>query len=137
MGSPIFVDSTTELNAAALNQLAAVGGGKLGVHIWYGRLTYNGASWEVVSTTDSAKITAGALAWDGTDDQLEITLTDFSTAPVVLATPVAADAGYNVKAHATSSTEAVVRFYAIDGGAKITTEDTSMDVNVLIIGVYP
>lgn len=138
MGSPIFVDSTTELNAAALNQLAAVGGGKLGVHIWYGRLTYNGASWEVVSTTDSAKITTGALAWDGTDDQLEITLTDFSTAPVVLATPAAdADTNYTVKAHATSSTEAVVRFYNIDTGAKITTEATDMDVNVLIIGVYP
>lgn len=137
MGDPIFADGTTEVEAAALNQMVAAGGGKLGVFMWYGRLAYNGAAWEVVSTTDSCKITAGALAWDSVDDQLEITLTDFSAPPLVLATPVAADANYNVKAHATSAAEAVVRFYNIDTGAKITTEDTNMDVGVLIIGIYP
>ena len=81
-----------------------------------------------------AEIASGDLAWDGTNKELEITLSGYDNPPVVLATPVAVDSAYAVKAHASSATKAVVRFYNIDTGAKITTEDANMDCNVLVIG---
>lgn len=135
MGSALFADGDNA-NAAKFNQTLAVGAGVTAMFVWCARVKYNGSSWEVDSSHSSAGITTGALAWDGTDDELEITLTNFASYPVVVATPVAADTNYEVKAHATSATQAVVRFYDIDTGAKITTEATTMDVNVVIIGNY-
>ena len=135
MGSALFADGD-EANAAKFNQVLAVGAAVTGMYIWCGRVKYNGSSWEVDSNHSSAGLTTGALAWDGGDTELEITLTNFASRPVVVATPVTADANYNVKAYAESTTKATLRFYAVADGALITTEATTMDVNVVIIGNY-
>lgn len=135
MGSALFADGDNA-NAAKFNQTLAVGAGVTGVFMWFARIKYNGSSWEVDSNHSSAGLTTGALSWDGTDNELEITLTDFASRPVVVATPVAANTNLEVKAHAESTTKAVLRFYNIDTGAHITTEATTMDVNVVLVGNY-
>jgi hypothetical protein len=135
LGSPLFADGAAA-NAALFNQTLAVGAGAVGVFMWFGRVKYNGSTWEVDAAHSSAGLTTGALAWDGTDDELEITLTDFVSYPVVTATPVGANTNLNVKAHAESATKAVLRFYAVADGAHVTTEATTMDVNVIIMGNY-
>ena len=136
MGSPIVADGD-DCNAAKINQFVGAPGGKLSVFVNYARVHYNGSAWVVDSATDSAAIVSGDLAWNGTDDQLEITLTDFADPPVIVATPTfSADTVYNVKAKCTDATTAVIVFYNIDTGAQITTEATDMDVQVMIMGTY-
>jgi hypothetical protein len=135
MGTALFADGA-EANAALFNKVVASGAAVAGVFVWFARVKYNGSSWEVDANHSSAGITTGALAWDGGADELEITLTSFASRPVVLATPVTADANYNVKAYAESITKATIRFYAVSDGSLVTTEDTSMDCNVMIIGNY-
>jgi len=136
MGSPIVADGD-DANAAKMNQFVGAPGGKLSVFVKYARVHYDGEDWVVDSATDSADIVSGDLAWNGDDDQLEITLSDFADPPVIVATPTfSADTVYNVKAKCTAADTAVIVFYAIDGGAQITTEATDMDVQVLLIGTY-
>lgn len=135
VGSALFADGD-EANAAKFNRTLAVAASVTGIFVWFARIKYNGSSWEVDSNHSSAGITTGALAWDGTDDELEITLTDFSSRPVVIATPVTANTNLNVKAYAESTTKATIRFYAVADGSHVTTEATTMDVNVMIIGKY-
>ncbi len=135
MGSPLFADGD-EANAARFNRTLAIGASVTGIFMWFARVKYNGSSWEVDSNHSSAGITTGALAWDGAADELEITLTDFSTRPVVVVTPVAANTNLNVKGYAESTTKAIIRFYAVADGSHVTTEATTMDVNVVIIGKY-
>lgn len=135
MGTALFTDGD-EANAARFNRTVAVGASVSGIFIWFARVKYNGSSWVVDSNHSSAGITTGALAWDGGSDELEITLTDFSSRPVVTATPVAANTNLNVKAYAESTTKAIIRFYAIADGSHVTSEATTMDVNIMIIGKY-
>jgi hypothetical protein len=135
MATPkIVVDGSSAWEEAVANKFIASGGGKLQVKALHARVQYSGSAWQVVSSTDSAEIASGDLAWNGTNKELEITLSGYDNPPVVLATPAAIDAAYTVKAHASSATKAVVRFYNIDTGAKIATEDANMDCNVLVIG---
>jgi hypothetical protein len=97
-----------------------------------GRVQYNGSSWEVIFGTDSAGLTTGALAWS--TNQLQITLSNFTNVPVVLATPSADNnSNLNVKAYASSNTLVVVRFYAVADGAHVTAKATTMDFNLLIL----
>jgi hypothetical protein len=135
MGSALFSDGDSA-NAAKFNQTLAVGAAVTGMYLWCARVKYNGSSWEVDANHSSAGLTTGALAWDGGDDELEITLTDFASRPVVVATPVTADTGLECKAYAESTTKATIRFYNIDTGVLVTTEATTMDVNVMIVGNY-
>lgn len=135
MGTALFTDGEAA-NAALFNQTLALGAATAGVFMWFGRVKYNGTTWEVDAAHSSAGITTGALAWDGGASELGITLTSFASVPIVLATPAPVDTNYTVKAYGESITQAVLRFYAISGGALITTEDTLMDVNVQVIGNY-
>jgi hypothetical protein len=135
MSTPkVITDGTTELNEAALNKFICAGeANKSQVKCWYGRVRFTGSTWEVVSTSDSAGLTTGALAW--ASSQLQITLSGWTNPPLIVATPVADDdANYTVKAYASSNVLAVVRFYNIDTGALITTQAATMDFNVLILG---
>lgn len=136
MGSPLVADGD-DANAAKMNQFVAAADGKLSVFMKYARVYYNGSAWVVDSASDSCGIISGDLAWNGTDDQLEITIDDFADPPIIQATPTfSADTVYNVKAKCTSATKAVIVFYNIDTGAQILTESTDMDVQVLLIGTY-
>jgi hypothetical protein len=136
MGSPLVADGD-DCNAAKVNQFVAAADGKLSVFMKYARIHYDGADWVVDSATDSCGIVTGDLAWNGTDDQLEITIDDFADPPVIIVTPTAsADTVYNVKAQCTDATTAVIIFYDIDTGAQETTEGTDMDVQVLLLGTY-
>ena len=135
MGSALFTDGDSA-NAAKFNQVLAVGAGTTAMFIWCARIKYNGSSWEVDANHSSAGLTTGALAWDGGDDELEITLTEYASRPVVVATPVTADSNLECKAYAESSTKITVRFYNIDDGTLITTEATTMDINLIIVGNY-
>ena len=135
MGSPLFTDGD-EANAARFNRTVAVAASVTGIFVWFARVKWNGSAFVVDSNHSSAGITTGSLAWDGAADELEITLTDFSSRPVVTATPVAANTNLNVKAYAESTTKAIVRFYAVADGSHVTTEATTMDVNIMIMGKY-
>lgn len=135
MGSPLFTDGD-EANAARFNRTVAVAASVTGIFVWFARVKWNGSAFVVDSNHSSAGITTGSLAWDGAADELEITLTDFSSRPVVVATPVAANTNLNVKAYAESTTKAIVRFYAVADGSHVTTEATTMDVNIMIMGKY-
>jgi hypothetical protein len=134
MATPAVVtDGSTAFEAAAMNKFIAAGNAdKIQVKLWYGRVRYTGSAWEVSSSYDSAGLTTGALAWS--TNQLQITLANFTNVPCILATPEAVDSNLNVKAHCSSNTLAVVRFYAVADGALVSTQATTMEVNVLIIG---
>jgi hypothetical protein len=129
----VVTDGTTEFEEAAINKFIAAGeANKVQVKVWYGRVRYTGSAWEVSSSFDSAGLTTGALAWS--TNQLQMTLSGFSNVPIILATPEAVDTNLNVKAHCSSSTLAVVRFYAVADGALVSTQATTMEFNVLLIG---
>ena len=134
MATPkVTTDGTTEFEEAAMNKYICAGeANKVQVKMWWGRVRYTGAAWEVSSSYDSAGLTSGALAWS--TNQLQMTLSGFSNIPIIVATPEAVDTNLNVKAHCASTTQAVVRFYNIDTGALISTEATTMEFNVIIIG---
>jgi hypothetical protein len=100
MATPkVVTDATSAFEEAVLNKFIAAGeANKVQVKIWYARVRYTGSAWEVVSTTDSAGLTTGALAWS--TNQLQLTLANWSNPPVILVTPAADDdANYNVKAY--------------------------------------
>ncbi len=135
MGSALVTDGD-DATAALVNQFMAAPASKTAVFHWYGRVHYDGASWVVDSATDFAGLTSGALSWNGTNNELEITLTDFSAAPLVQASEPAVDTAYKVQGHASTSVLAALRFYNRTTGALITTESTDMDAMVSITGTY-
>jgi hypothetical protein len=134
MSTPkICTDGTSAFEEAVMNKYIGAGdANKVQVKVWYGRVRYTGSAWEVSSSYDSAGLTTGALAWS--TNQLQMTLSGFSNVPIIVATPEAADTNLNVKAHGSSSTLAILRFYNIDTGALVSTEATTMEANVIIIG---
>lgn len=122
--------------ASRFNQQLAMGAAVQGMYAWCGRVKYNGTSWEVDGAYSSAGITTGALAWNATSEQLEITLSDFASRPIVTATPVVGDDMLPCKANADLNTLAFVQFYDKDTGAPVTAEAVTMDFNIIIMGNY-
>jgi len=144
MGTAFFA-AGDEATAAQHNRLAVVGSTAVpgsGTHIWYGRVRYNGATWELVSTHSVAGLTTAKLAWNGGTDELDITLVvieDFVSRPIVIATPLNTDSAYVVKAGITEAAgvfTAHVAFFDTGNGNRETTETTDMDVNLMIMGQY-
>jgi hypothetical protein len=135
MATPqVTTDGVSGFEAAVLNKYLAVGeANKPTCKAWFARVRFNGSSWEVHGSTESAGLSSGGLAWNGASSQLEITLTGFSAAPVVLASPMCADAALAPKAHAQSQAQALIAWFDA-AGARVTTESTAMDACVLIVG---
>ena len=113
-----------------------------GSHTWYGRIRYNGSTWEVSTSNGSAGVATAMLSWDATDDELDIDFTTsihFASAPIIVGTPLNLDSAYNVKTSVSESSGEFtghIAFFNISTGARITTESTDMDVNVIITGPY-
>jgi hypothetical protein len=138
MATPKFVVAgTTAFKEVNMNRALISDGTKVQVKVYHAHIRYNGASWEVVAATtdDNAGIVTGDLAFDDASDTLRITLSGFVNPPIGVGTPHNVDAAYNIKMGANSNVRMDVKFYAISGGALITTNsDTNMDFNIIIIG---
>ena len=134
MTLPLFVDGSTPLNAATLNQLLALGeGNKVGAHVVYARLRYTGAAWEVHSTTDSAVLVTGHLSW--LTNHLNVSLANFTVAMPPLVAPVFLATGiYLPCVLGASNTQAQIGWFDF-AGTLVTTPDTRMDVNFWALGV--
>lgn len=126
-GSPgsVNLDQTTM-------QRTIHGGNKSTSKIIWARCRYNGAAWEVHSSTDSNEIISGNLAWS--TNLVNVTLSGFTAAPCPVVCGVGTT-GYGVTAEATSATNIAVRFFNRATGAQVTTEDTSMDFMIHIVGI--
>ncbi len=138
MSTPKFVTAgTTAYTEANMNKAIQSDGSKIQVKAYHAHIRYNGASWEVVTATtdDNAGVVTGDLAFDDASDTLRITLAGFTNPPIGLPSAHNIDTAYNPRAGANSNVRLDVKFYAISGGALITTNsDTNMDFNIIIIG---
>lgn len=131
----VMTDSTTPLSAANLNKYMAADG-ELGygcVALW---IKYNGSAWEA----SSARGTTGQysnVSFNWSTNKLEIDISGltnaFSTAPLVVASPTVGST-MRVEAHATSTSNIDVYFYAYDSGTVTSTESTSMSFNIIMVG---
>jgi hypothetical protein len=98
----------------------------------YARVRYTGSVWQVEASTDSAEIQDSHLAWD--TNHLNIAVTGFTRSPIVQATAVFGTSVLMPVANAASAVQ--VRIYWYDAAfANVTTQATTMDAYVLILGV--
>lgn len=127
-----FTDGDS-VNATLFNRLIFPGVAKSKPKVLWARIRYNGSAWEVVSTADSAQLVSANLAWS--TDHVNIALSGFTAIPIVLISPtyVAAVArlphGIGI-----STAQAQVWFYDY-AGALVTTQATTMDCAILILGI--
>ena len=136
MATPAYtINGTSDVSAATLNRAVISDGTKTDVKSWHARIRYNGSSNVVESSIDSAGFTTGAVAFDATDTEFDITLSGFTNPPVILLTSFGATA-YEVKVIGVTNVLANIGFFDIDTGAKIATgtEDTDMDLMIWAIG---
>jgi hypothetical protein len=139
MATPKFVTAgTTPFKEADMNKALQVDGTKIQVKTYYGRIRYNGATWEVVAaaTADNAGIVTGDLAWS--TDHLNITVSGFTNPPRAILTPVSTGTTpARAPMQSAASTNVQVQVYFFDGAnppAADTTEATDMDFNIFLIG---
>lgn len=126
----VNVSTPTPLDES-LNQFIAADSNLRQVKKVWARVRYTGSAWEVVSTTANA----GSMSLAFASNKLAVTVSGFSKAPQVQATPVGTAAAYWVKASATSATNVDVLFFnASSPGTQITTPDSNMDVNLEVTG---
>lgn len=127
-----FADGDS-VNAALFNRLIFPGATKSKPKVLWARINYTGSAWQVVSTTDSAQLVSGNIAWS--TDHINITLSGFTATPIVIVSPnyVAAVARIPHGIGA-SSTQAQVWFYDY-AGALDSTQGTDMDINIMILGI--
>ena len=110
--------------------------------IWYARIRYTGTVWEVESAHSVAGLTSAKLVWNGTTDELDITMVtsnDFVSNPIMVTTPVIGNSIHVTKAQARESGGVItgsIKFYQENNGNPVDTEDTDMDLNIVIIGQY-
>ena len=135
MGDPHFEDGANA-TADLFNQVLVAGGGVRGLHVWCGRVRYNGTSWEVDASHSRAGLATSALTWNGTTNALDITTDNFASLPLVFVTAVCGSATLTPKALAMSPTLICLEFYGESSGTPETVESTDMDCNLLIIGNY-
>jgi hypothetical protein len=135
MATPVaFTDAVTTFTAANLNKFLCVGeADHVATKLLFARVRYTGSAWEVHGSTDAAGLTALALSWDAGSSQLDIALTGFTAAPVVLGSAIADDNAYHVKAHASAADAAALAFFDA-AGDRVETEDANMDCCLLVIG---
>lgn len=139
----IFTNTSTTLAEANLNKLCA-GDGTVGSHstgygIWGLRIRYTGAAWEAYADFGAEnQIALATYTWDTThlDIGLAATSNPFNAAtfPIAVVSQTAGVANeYWVGAVATADDNIQVNFADMAGTA-VTTEDTSMDFQILIFG---
>lgn len=139
----IFTNTSTTLAEANLNKLCA-GDGTVGSHstgygVWGLRIRYTGAAWEAFADTGAEnQIALATYTWHTThlDIGLASTSNPFNAAtlPVAVCSQTAGTTNaYFICAVATADDNIQVNFRDAAGTA-VTTEDTSMDFQILIFG---
>lgn len=132
MATPVIAtDGVDSVNAATQNK-ALSSNGKLNIKVLYARIRYNGTSWEVVSTTDSSQLVTGNLAWS--TNKITLAISGYTAVPVVVASQHLVTTPYIIQFGAVSTGSVEGKFFDA-AGSQVTTQGTSMDVNLMIIGV--
>jgi hypothetical protein len=127
-----FADGDS-VNATLFNRLIFPGATKSKPKILWARIRYTGSAWEVLSTTDSAQLVSGNLAWS--TDHVNIALSGFTAIPLVIVSPTyVASVARIPHGIGISTAQAQVWFYDY-AGALVTTQATTMDCNLFILGV--
>lgn len=132
-----FTDSSTTLAEANFNKLitadGTVGSSSAGFSCWGSRIQYTGAAWTPVTGYGSSeKYDDLVLTWVTNHIQIDIPA-DFNATwlPVPMAGQTAGmTSKYMALASQASATRTNVYFYDMDG-TLVTTEDTSMDFNII------
>jgi len=127
----LFTAGVSAGSAANFNRLLYAGGSKTGMKCIGGRVRYNGSAMEIHASTESVEIVSGNLAGP-TSGVVTLTVSGFTVAPMVLATPTIAG-GLLPFAVATAAGTVQIRWYDF-AGALVTTATTNMDCNIFIWG---
>lgn len=129
----LHVDRQTPVSAGYLNQHPYCVAGTLGVQVKYASwIRYNGASWEVVAGTAASGIVTGNLTWGSPQaNAINVAIGSWTIIPAFFISPVGG--GYIVTLENLTTTTVAIGFrdYA---GSLTTTQNTSMNFSLLIIG---
>ena len=128
---PNLFTSVSAGSSANFNRLLYAGGSKTGVKVVYARVRYNGTTWEVHSSTDSAELVSGNLSFSS--GVLTVTLSGYTVTPLAHGTPTIAG-GLLPFAVGTAASTVQVRWYDF-AGALQTSASTNHDANLTIRGV--
>lgn len=138
MANP-WTNGSTALSAANMGLLMQ--GDGLGISAVYSFwILYTGAAWSCSNSTGSFN-SAGHVSfnWDGTNDELEITISGltrpFTTKPTAMVSPTNTNDTFNFIPQATaSSTSLVTVQFFNSSGTLQTTEDAKMSFYLTLIG---
>jgi hypothetical protein len=109
------------------------GANKSKVKLIYFHARYTGSVWEVVSTTDSAGIVSGNLAWS--TDHLNITPSGYTAIVPAFTTPVY-NAAVALIPQVTPASTTQIQVHFIDyAGVRVTTQATTMNFTMLALGI--
>lgn len=134
MATPKFVtDASTAYTEANMNRGLMSDGTKIQVKVYHAHILYNGASWEVVAADDSSGIVTGDLAWS--TDHLVITVSGFTNPPIPVVSGVSTTTTPAEMPQADiASNTAIHVFFFDDAHANVSTEGTTMDFTIILIG---
>lgn len=135
MATDVGITNGQNVDQSIINKALFSGASKLSCKVIWARIRYTGSAWEVNSGVDSAQLVSGNVAWS--TDHINIALSGFTVAPVVLATPGYTSGAGNTRLPAVvnvSSTQAQIWFLT-ETLTLDSTQSTKMDCNVIIIGI--
>ena len=131
MATPKIAADGDAVDEAHITKAIQAGDGTLNTKIWGGRIRYTGTAWEVFPTSFSTGVTSGAIAFSV--DHINITLTGFTQAPVVIATPTLGATRFRPEGIGSSNVQAQIQFKNAADTVQ-TTQTTDMDCQVMIWG---
>ena len=109
------------------------GANKTKAKLIWAHIRYTGSAWEVVSTTDSAGLVSGNLAWS--TDHVNITLSGYTAIVPAFATPVYNAAVALIPQITPSSTTQCQVHFVDYAGVRVTTQATTMNCTILLLGI--
>lgn len=121
--------SAAALSTAILQRLLH-GFTKTNAGLQWARVQYTGSAWAVVAGTDSNKLVSGNFVWS--TNKLTVAISGHDNVPCVFVSR-AINGAHLVAATATSTSNIDV-FFEDFAGADVTTEDTSMDFYIAVLG---
>lgn len=138
MATPkVFTDNSTPLDEANLNKFLNAIKAQVKVNFFGVSFTASDNSVAIISGQDSdGEVVDGDLAWDGTDNEIDITLTGFSSVPIGIVTirdNNSTNVG-DVLFRITDSSTVHLRFIGSSGGETAVDPDGDVQVQVIIIG---
>lgn len=91
---------------------------------------YNGSSWDLDVMNSDTELDITSVAWNGTNDELDVTFPELTDAIVMVNSNVGGTQAVHVRSRQTS-TGCSIAFYD-SSGTKLTTESTNMDISITI-----